>query len=249
MRIKNIIALPNNYNGLKSTFLYYSQIMFYQNFYATTEDNYVPLNSVPYYLFLKYTCENRQNLEERLLYKKPKFNKVSNICLPNLKTFPIKIVNHQESAEFFRGVYNITLKDCITQLYPYFGGILDWEFNNLICFVVKGSILKNLYEENYFGTRMDNFKELDSKNLSLLVSSRFLEAPYKTAFHWLNKNFFKRLIEVYNINITIVEDIDNLIYNENNKICTCQFKTLDEQERYAKTLIEDFYEQKETWQN
>lgn len=243
MRIKEVIALSNNYNGLKNMFLYYSQTMFCQNFYVTTEDNYVPLNSVPYYLYLKYTCENGQNLEERILYKKPKFNKISETCLPNLRSFPNKIVNYWESAEFFRGVYNITLKGCITQLYPYFGGILDCEFNNLICFVVKGSILKNLYEENYFGTRMDNFKELDSKNLTLLVSSRFLEAPYKTAFHWLNKNFFKRLIEVFNINIVIVKEIDNLIYNENNEIYTCQFKTLNEQEDYAKALIKDFYEQ------
>lgn len=243
MRIKDIIALPHNYGELKNALLYYSQTMFYQNFYVTTEDNYVPLNSVPYYLYLKYTCENRQNLEERILYKKPKFNRLSDKYLLNIKTFPFKIVNYQESIEFFRGIYNITLKDYITQLYPYFGGILDYEFNNLICFVVKGSILKNLYEENYFGTRMDNFKELDSKNLTLLVSSRFLEAPYKTAFHWLNKNFFKRLIEVFNINIIITEDIDNLIYNKNNKICASQFKTLYEQEGYAKILIKNFYEQ------
>jgi hypothetical protein len=243
MRIRNVISLSQNYNGLKDTYLYYSQNMFYQNFYATTEDNYVPLNSVPYYLFLKYTCENRQNLEERILYKKPKLNKIPNVCLPNLKTFSNKVVYQRESDEFFKGVYNITLKGCTTQLYPYFGGILDSEFSNLICFVVKGVILKNLYEENYFGARMDNFKELDSKNLTLLVSSRFLEAPYKTAFHWLNRNFFKSLIEEFDINIIIIEDIDNLIYNESNKIFAYQFTTLDEQEKYAKDLINGFYAQ------
>lgn len=211
---------------------------FYPKYYKVDKNTYIPFCNVFFYKKLSFLENSISSALSFITYNRIRFREGNINCRLTIKNINKRLF-HLDNT------FNVCLKKSVNSrdlsgnVYFGYNTILDSNFNTLLSIVLDGSKFLDLLNLGY-DTFYNNLLNLDTSNLSILVSSKFLEQPYTSTFTSVFKNFLSVLINNCGVKMVITDCVDKILY-ENNKIEIPSFKTFEEQDVFVEDLKRKFY--------